>query len=482
MFKIEDSIDRNIYRYNGFRFLNLPITSSRIEVKREFKIINNKIKSLGSEFLEEFQKDAVLPVVPVLSDKEYNKITNRLNDLKIRLIDEIFWFWPSTFEESADEVAWEYLKNHQYRNFIQYWQDLNDMDVSKHNLAVFYHVKAFDLFDSGDYEDSIICFKKSLKYWQDSLKNSDFKNYVKLRVKIIDDPMLKESYVDDIFQILPKSILSLYSELITELIKLNYLDEAGKILELISGSSFEKNIIDSVVTNLVTYINIKINDSQDRYLSSLKNIDLKDYKESILKVNSYLFIAYPLLNLLKIIYGDDKRESVNFKVKNSMDNIISVKDNLINLINSIKRDKSFLYNNIELTYLYYSLIYLIFESLEPFTNDFDNFASQIKILNRFKAQLKDTISSSEDIHFVNFVVNSFEQELNTKFDLKLASRNINEAKEYVNISNDVYTVGLEILGNCLKDILKYSDEITEKLYIQNLNFMKYELLMDNSKS
>ena len=354
MFKIEDSIDRNIYRYNGFRFLNLPITSSRIEVKREFKIINNKIKSLGSEFLEEFQKDAVLPVVPVLSDKEYNKITNRLNDLKIRLIDEIFWFWPSTFEESADEVAWEYLKNHQYRNFIQYWQDLNDMDVSKHNLAVFYHVKAFDLFDSGDYEDSIICFKKSLKYWQDSLKNSDFKNYVKLRVKIIDDPMLKESYVDDIFQILPKSILSLYSELITELIKLNYLDEAGKILELISGSSFEKNIIDSVVTNLVTYINIKINDSQDRYLSSLKNIDLKDYKESILKVNSYLFIAYPLLNLLKIIYGDDKRESVNFKVKNSMDNIISVKDNLINLINSIKRDKSFLYNNIELTNLYCS--------------------------------------------------------------------------------------------------------------------------------
>ena len=96
--------------------------------------------------------------------------------------------------------------------------------------------------------------------------------------------------------------------------------------------------------------------------------------------------------------------------------------------------------------------------------------------------MKDTISSSEDIHFVNFVVNSFEQELNTKFDLKLASRNINEAKEYVNISNDVYTVGLEILGNCLKDILKYSDEITEKLYIQNLNFMKYELLMDNSKS
>ena len=222
MFKIEDSIDRNIYRYNGFRFLNLPITSSRIEVKREFKIINNKIKSLGSEFLEEFQKDAVLPVVPVLSDKEYNKITNRLNNLKIRLIDEIFWFWPSTFEESADEVAWKYLKNHQYGNFIRYWKDLNDMNVSKHNLAVFYQVRAFDLFDFGDYDKAIKYYGESLKYWQDSLKNSDFKNYVKLRVKIIDDPLLKESYVDDIFKILPKSILSLYSELIIELVKLNY--------------------------------------------------------------------------------------------------------------------------------------------------------------------------------------------------------------------------------------------------------------------
>ena len=178
MFKIEDSIDRNIYRYNGFRFLNLPITSSRIEIKNKFNIINKKINSLGFEFLEDFQKDSILPVVPALSKKEYNNIANRLNDLKIRLIDEIFWFWPSTFEESADEDAWEYLKNHQYDNFIQYWQDLNDMDVSKHNLAVFYHVKAFDLFDSGDYEDSIEYFDKSLEYWQDSLKNSDFKNYV----------------------------------------------------------------------------------------------------------------------------------------------------------------------------------------------------------------------------------------------------------------------------------------------------------------
>ena len=482
MFKIEDSIDRNIYRYNGFRFLNLPITSSRIEVKREFKIINNKIKSLGSEFLEEFQKDAVLPVVPVLSDKEYNKITNRLNDFKIRLIDEIFWFWPSTFEESSNEVAWKYLKNHQYGNFIRYWKDLNDMNVSKHNLAVFYQVRAFDLFDFGDYDKAIKYYGESLKYWQDSLKNSDFKNYVKLRVKIIDDPLLKESYVDDIFKILPKSILSLYSELIIELVKLNYLDEAGKILELISNSSFEKNIIDSVVTNLVTYINIKINDSQDKYLSSLKNIGLKDYKGSILKVNSYLFIAYPLLNLLKLIHVDDKRESVYFKVKNSMVNIISVKDHLIDLVNNIKKDESFLYNNIELTYLYYSLIYLIFEYFEPFTHDTDNFAGQIKILNKFKDQLRSRISSSEDIHFMDFVVSSFEQELNTKFDLKLASQKINEAKEYANISNEVYTVGLEILGNCLKDILKYSDVITEKLYMQNLNFMKYELLMDNSKS
>ena len=165
-----------------------------------------------------------------------------------------------------------------------------------------------------------------------------------------------------------------------------------------------------------------------------------------------------------------------------MDNIISVKDHLIDLVNNIKRDESFLYNNIELTYLYYSLIYLIFEYFELFTHDTDNFAGQIKILNKFKDQLRSRISSSEDIHFMDFVVSSFEQELNTKFDLKLASQKINEAKEYANISNEVYTVGLEILGNCLKDILKYSDVITEKLYMQNFNFMKYELLMDNSKS
>ncbi len=474
MFKIEDSINRNIYRHNGFRFLNLPITSSRIEIKNKFNIINKKINSLGFEFLEDFQKDSILPVVPALSKKEYNNIANRLNDLKIRLIDEIFWFWPSTFEESADEDAWEYLKNHQYDNFIQYWEDLNDRNVSKHNLAVFYHIIAFDLFDSGDYEDSIEYFDKSLEYWQDSLKNSDFKNYVKIRVKILDDPMLKESYVEDIFQILPKSILSLYSELIRELIKLNYLDEAAKILELISNSSFEKNVIDSVVDNLLTHIQMKISISKDEYLTSFKNTGFKEYKSTILKVNSYLFIAYPLLNLLKLIDQDDKLNGVDLKVKNFMDDIISVKYKLISLINVINNDES-ASNNIELVYLYYSIIYLIFNTLEPFSNDSDNSISQIK------NQLRGRMSSQEDIQFVDFVVNSLEQELNSRFDLKLASQKIREAKEYANISNEVYDVGLEILGNYLKDLSKSYDEITEKLYIQNLNFMKYGLLMDSLK-
>ena len=141
MDKIEKSIDKNIYRHNGFRLLNLPISTSNKNIRRRFGKIESfkKVSGNEDEVLENFKDDLLFPIIPSPSYKDYQDANNRLNKIKIRFIDEIFWFWPSDLESldknieslegSEDYEAFEYLENGEYDKFIEYWQDLNDNNV-----------------------------------------------------------------------------------------------------------------------------------------------------------------------------------------------------------------------------------------------------------------------------------------------------------------------------------------------------------------
>ena len=143
MFDIEDTVDVNIYRYNGFRLLDLPITASGKKVKKNFRKIEAKYKMSENEDIT-LKRNILMPISPSPKFNNYQKANSRLNDAKVRFIDEIFWFWPSNLIKDDDTVAWEYLRNKQYDDFIQYWDNKNDKNVSYHNLAVFYQVRALD--------------------------------------------------------------------------------------------------------------------------------------------------------------------------------------------------------------------------------------------------------------------------------------------------------------------------------------------------
>ena len=265
MDKIEKSIDKNIYRHNGFRLLNLPISTSNKNIRRRFGKIESfkKVSGNEDEVLENFKDDLLFPIIPSPSYKDYQDANNRLNKIKIRFIDEIFWFWPSDLESldknieslegSEDYEAFEYLENGEYDKFIEYWQDLNDNNVKYHNLAIFYQIISLDLYCAyKNPRKRRIYSEKALKYWYCALNNSNFKGFVKDRVKKLDDPMLKESDVDNLFEELPKSLLSIYLELTKEFIDLNDFEEVQARIHIINDSNFEKDIIDSINEDLMS--------------------------------------------------------------------------------------------------------------------------------------------------------------------------------------------------------------------------------------
>ena len=100
-------IDENIYKTNGFRILGLDITSknrkidnriSKIDRYRERKNFKDTEPLKG--VFKNSNMDFLLPVSPEPSYNEYQQAKNRLSNVESRLIDEIFWFWPKSFEDN----------------------------------------------------------------------------------------------------------------------------------------------------------------------------------------------------------------------------------------------------------------------------------------------------------------------------------------------------------------------------------------------
>ena len=61
--------------------------------------------------------------------------------------------------------------------------------------------------------------------------------------------MLKESFVDETFQALPKALLSIYLDMAQDAIKSNNLTDADDIINLINRSGFDKVTINSTINN-----------------------------------------------------------------------------------------------------------------------------------------------------------------------------------------------------------------------------------------
>lgn len=439
MDKIEKSIDKNIYRHNGFRLLNLPISTSNKNIRRRFGKIESfkKVSGNEDEVLENFKDDLLFPIIPSPSYKDYQDANNRLNKIKIRFIDEIFWFWPSDLESldknieslegSEDYEAFEYLENGEYDKFIEYWQDLNDNNVKYHNLAIFYQIISLDLYCANkNPRKRRIYSEKALKYWYCALNDSNFKGFVKYRVEKLDDPMLKESDVDNLFEELPKSLLSIYLELTKEFIDLNDFEEVQALIHIINDSNFEKDIIDSINEDLMSYIK-KILDKSEDNLKSANELNIDDYFQYVLNVKSNLFEVYPLLDIVASLELDV------LKIRRFIETYIStVKFSLAKIVNKMKIKKDFYMNNIENAYLYFSLIHVFFIYFKKF-KIFSNLSEEINALEIDIGQFNGRIKSQNDKFLIDFVIDSMDNELNRG----IVFDDFDKIKQFQGVSNNI---------------------------------------------
>ena len=161
-----------LYRFNAFRVLSLPVYASDRQIKDRADEILGCIR-LGIPI----EDGGYLDFVPPPGENEIRNAVQRLRNPERRLVDELFWFWPQKFQEYETDEALNALKSRNYDQARSIWanqtRDAEGLDgiVSAHNLAVLAHAMALDMeFDHSRGESNIEDLKRKQELWQDAYK------------------------------------------------------------------------------------------------------------------------------------------------------------------------------------------------------------------------------------------------------------------------------------------------------------------------
>ena len=291
---------KNIYLQNGFRIFNMPINAKPNKINNEFSRIEamKNLNSLDNTESLDVYNNIAFPIEPKPNFLDYQNAKNRLSKPRSRFIDELFWFWPEDLGNKRDETIMA-LKKVDIDGAVSLWNSSTAANAS-HNLAVYNHIMAIDAEIRGDLSSSQSYWRESLKQWHKTLSNDNFKNLTLLRVQQLNDPTIKQDYVEDIFRQFPVAILSINASFANDYYEKHENSNFGKHIELIRNSDFDeltkKQALKSIFDSLYDSVNEKF-EAFEKY----------EYEKQsdIPKIESFLDSIKDEIAILQQYFGDD---------------------------------------------------------------------------------------------------------------------------------------------------------------------------------
>lgn len=291
---------KNIYLQNGFRIFNLPINAKPNKINNEF----NKIEAMkdlndldNTESLDVYN-NLPFPIVPKPNFLDYQNAKNRLSKPRSRFIDEIFWFWPEDLNNKRDETVMA-LKKGDVDSAVSIWNSSIAANAS-HNLAVYNHVLAIDNELGGGTSSSQSYWRESLRQWHITLSSNDFKNLAMLRVQQLNDPTVKEDYVEEIFSQFAVAVLSINASFANEYYEKNNNADFGKHIDLIRGSDFDSSSKDLALKGIFDSLYDSLNEKFEEF-------EKQDYEKQsdIPKIERFLASIDGEVTILKQYFADE---------------------------------------------------------------------------------------------------------------------------------------------------------------------------------
>lgn len=255
-----------LYRQNAFRVLELTVDATMSDIKRKQTLLKMKDK-LGVN--STIKKAGYLSLDPPPKKEDVTRAMHRLQDPEIRLLDELFWFWPHDLN-SNDDHGLKLLSENKVNDALKLWTKYETQGssekVSTHNLAVLYHALALDLehkATSGSLSKKQLdvcgrCWKGAYKRWTRLLHDESFWSRLAARIRMLNDPRLTTGSAHRIQNSLPKALLFINARLALKAAERGQTHEVQRHIELMEKSGFEQHLVNETLREAISNIRQRI--------------------------------------------------------------------------------------------------------------------------------------------------------------------------------------------------------------------------------
>lgn len=239
-----DSIaDPELYRRNAFRLCGLPVDADPRQVRRR----TQEVRAAGQLGLPPPGRPALLAPDPAPDSAAVEEALARLRNPARRIVEELFWFWPSP------DVALD--GSHDPHALRRSWDRLVDTapaadsrrSIAIHNLAVFAHTMALDRGDRRSEIKRERDWQQVYRYWRMVVADDGCWTWLAGRIRTIDDPRLPAGACQEIRKALPAALLGVHATVTIGLVEAGEHALAGNHRSLMAASGFATATVDKAL-------------------------------------------------------------------------------------------------------------------------------------------------------------------------------------------------------------------------------------------
>jgi len=254
----------DLYRVNAFRVLGLSVDVSSSDLSKQQKKME-MLEKLGEAAARAQQ--AILPLDPLPDADAIRKAGQQLRDPELRLIHELFWFWPARCADSDGDAAISLIRQGDLSGAHRRWAQLveqggNPRSVAAHNLAVLHHALALDMERAATSSKEQLGTKSTarrdkhwdlaLRHWTIVVGDDAVWERVASRIREMDDPRLSAGLARRLRRALPAALLTISIKLAVSCAKRGDTDGARRHMAYIRNSGFDAGLAAALLDREVT--------------------------------------------------------------------------------------------------------------------------------------------------------------------------------------------------------------------------------------
>ena len=294
----------DLYKGNGFRITGLTVDATAKEVIKR----GDKLK-----LMEELGQGAgantnAFPIKPPPSVDNIREALQRLKDPESRLIDEFFWFWPQG-KSATDEAIQAYITGDGEKAFDLWYSRRGEPDqsaIAYHNLAVVNHLMAIEWSShfintspDDDTQEKITAYwSTAIRYWKKVGDNDDAWDFLKERIRVLDDARLTTGLARRIRTLLPEAIAQINGAFALALAERGQITATQAHIRYVHDIGLDDNAREDLFLRI-------LQPNRDRYSSQVKELAKRngDPKQLFATAKAVLDQTPAVSHLLETFFG-----------------------------------------------------------------------------------------------------------------------------------------------------------------------------------